>query len=215
MYVDCAALYEWLKLKLEETMNTEAFLVIDYINDIVDPGGALAEFGTPNHVIKQNAIANTKRALEHARLKKSKIVFIKVAFKPGHLELAHTKAPFYLAHVNNNWLVEGTWGTHFTPELQPNEGEIVIVKRRVNPFTNPELLRQLRGFDRLVVCGVATNFAVEETVRNAAALDFAVTVLEDCCASNNATLHEFAITNIFPKFATISSSQDYVESRQQ
>ena len=189
----------------------EVLLVIDYINDIVHPEGAIAKFGTSQHVIQQHAITNTQAVLRYARRRKTKIIFVRVCFKPGHPELTNTKAPFYLAHKENNWLVKGTWGTAFHDSLQPLPGEVVIEKQRVNPFSNPQLLKELAGIDTLNVAGVATNFSVEEAVRSAAALDFLVTVLEDCCASNNQVMHEFALRQILPKFAVVSSSKDYIK----
>ena len=190
----------------------EALILIDFVNDIVDPKGAIAKFGTPAHVVEQNAIANTRAVLRHAREKGTRVIFVRVAFGAGHPELAKTKAPFYLAHKQNNWLVRGTWGTEFHADLQPNSKECVIEKDRVNPFTNPEFAENLKGIDKIVVTGVATNLAVEETVRNAAAKDFDVVVLEDCCASNNQAMHDFSITTILPKFATVTKSAEFLAS---
>jgi nicotinamidase-related amidase len=186
---------------------SEALLVVDFINDIAHPNGAIALLGTPKHILKQHAIENTEAALKYARQKGTKVIFIKVTFAAGHPELVDTKVPFYRAHIENNWLVDGTWGTEFCNGLQPLPDEVVIEKHRVNPFTNPQLLKELQGIENIVIAGVATNFSVEETVRNAAALDFSVTVLEDCCASNNQEMHDFAIQQIFPKFAVVSSAK--------
>lgn len=191
---------------------SEALLLLDFVNDLVHPDGALAQFGTPQQVIQRHVIAHTQTVLKNARQSANKVIFIRVAFEPGHPELATTKAPFYRAHMDNNWLVKGTWGTEFYEGLTPLHDETVIEKQRVNPFTNPQLRKELEGIDHLVIAGVATNLSVEETVRNAAAVGFAVTVLEDCCASNTHDMHEFAITQIFPKFATISSSKEYLKS---
>jgi nicotinamidase-related amidase len=190
----------------------EALVLIDFVNDLIDEKGAVAQFGTPLHAAKQNAVANTKAVLAHARAQGIKIIFVRVSFSEGHPELADTKAPFYVAHKDNNWLVRGTWGTKFHKDLQPASGEIVIEKNRVNPFTSPEFEKALEGIDKLALTGVATNLAIEETVRNAAAKDFEVIVLEDCCASNNQEMHDFSMSTIMPKFATVIKSSDYIAS---
>jgi ureidoacrylate peracid hydrolase len=189
---------------------SEALLVIDFINDIVSPDGKVAKFGTPVHAEEQNAIANANRAIEQARQKGSKVIWIRVCFEQGHPELANAKAPFYIAHRENDWLVKGTWGTEFHADLLPRAAdEVLLEKSRINPFTNPQLEAELDGIERVVLTGVATNLAVEETVRNAAARDLEVVVLEDCCASNNQEMHDFAVTSTFPKFARVSSSAEY------
>lgn len=189
---------------------SKALLVIDYINDIVHPDGAVAHFGTPKHVIEQHAVDNTIAVLKHERQQGTKIIFVRVCFSKGFPELKDTEAPFYKAHVENGWLIKGSWGTEFYVGLEPKDAEVVIEKNRVNPFSNPALVKELEGIDEIVVTGVATNLSVEETVRTAADLDFAVTVLEDCCASNNQAMHDFSITQIIPKFASVVSSQKYL-----
>jgi nicotinamidase-related amidase len=193
---------------------TEALLVIDFVNDIVSPDGKVAKFGTPVHVEEQGAIANANAAIEHAREKGAKLIWIRVCFSEGHPELADAKAPFYVSHRENDWLVKGTWGTEFHADLTPRrEDEVLIEKSRINPFTNPRLDQELGDVERIVLTGVATNLAVEETVRNAAARDIEVVVLEDCCASNNQEMHDFAITSTFPKFAKVSNSADYLADK--
>ena len=187
----------------------EALILIDFVNDIVNVDGAVAKFGTPTQVVEQDAIANTKNVLDKARQNGIKVIFVRVSFSEGHPELAHTKAPFYLAHKENNWLVRGTWGTEFHKDLQPQEGERVIEKNRINPFTNPEFEIALEGIEKIYVTGVATNLAVEETVRNAAAKDKEVVVIEDCCASNNREMHMFSINNILPKFSKVIRSHEF------
>lgn len=189
----------------------EALILIDFVNDIINEKGKVARFGTPAHVIKQDAVAHTRLVLESARQKGTKVLFVRVGFQEGHPELTGVKAPFYAAHKTNNWLVFGTWGTEFHPDLHPLEGEVVINKSRVNPFTNPAFEEELESIDRIVLTGVATNLAVEETVRTAAAKGFEVVVLEDCCASNNQELHDFSIKNIMPKFATVLQSSAYLK----
>lgn len=188
----------------------EALLLIDFVNDIVHEKGKVAKFGTPAHVVKQHAIANTKAVLDDARKKGIKVIFIRVCFAPGYPELANTKAPFYLAQKENNWLVKDTWGTEFHEELQPIDDEIVLEKHRINPFTNPQLEKELTGIGKIIVTGVSTNLAIEETVRTAAAKDFSVVVLEDCCAGNNQEMHDFSVKHILPKFAQVISSKNFI-----
>jgi nicotinamidase-related amidase len=190
----------------------EALILIDFVNDIVDPDGAVAMFGTPKHVVEQDAIANANVVLKHARAQGTKVIWVRVCFAEGHPELEGLTAPFYVSHRENGWLVKGTWGTEFHPELQPAEGEPVVEKARINPFTNPSLEQELDGVDRIVLVGVSTNLAIEETVRNGAAKGYDVVVLEDCCASNNAEMHDFSVANIIAKFATVSNSGEYTAS---
>ncbi len=187
----------------------EALVIIDAINDFLRDDGQLAAFGVPAHAALQNSIANTRKALDTARARGTKVVFVRTSFSPGHPELEGVTAPFYAAHRTNNWLVGGTWGTQIHDDLAPAPGEAVIDKMRINPFTSDSFRAEIEDVDRLVIVGVATNLAVEEAVRSGAALGFDIVVLEDCCASNNAEVHAFAFANTMPRFASVSSSSAY------
>jgi nicotinamidase-related amidase len=190
---------------------THALVLIDFVNDIVHPDGKVAKFGTPAHAAERDTVRNARKALDHARAEGTKVVFVRVAFDEGHPELAGLTAPFYVSHRENGWLVRDTWGTEFLEELQPRPGEAIVEKSRINPFTSDAFEDELRGIDRIVLAGVATNLAVEETVRNGAARGYDVTVLEDCCASNDQAMHAFSIEKIIPKFATVSNSAGYID----
>ena len=65
-----------------------------------------------------------------------------------------------------------------------------------------ELVRE-RGLTCLVVL-----HDLNAAARYADDAGFAVTVVEDCCASPNPQWHEFAITQILPVFGRIASSKD-------
>lgn len=185
-------------------------LVMDYQNDIVHEKGKYAAWGLPAHVKEQNAIANTKKVLEAARKAGVRVVFVKVQYKKGYPEVSKAVAPFYKGLPQSGSLIEGDWGAEIHDELVPQKGETVVVKSRVNPFTNPKFEKELKGARTLILCGVATNFVVEETVREAAGKNYEVIVAEDCCASMGKEAHDFSMKNILPNFAVISSSGDIV-----
>ena len=74
-------------------------------------------------------------------------------------------------------------GHPFKPEAEPRPGETIIPKRVQSAFVDPAMGKFLgeRGVSRLVVCGVITNNSVETTVRHAANLGYAITLVEDAC----------------------------------
>jgi nicotinamidase-related amidase len=60
----------------------------------------------------------------------------------------------------------------------------------------------------LTVCGLATQFSVEHTVRDAADRSFQVTVLRDCCASANAQAAEAAF-EVMSMLADVKDSTNW------
>jgi len=72
-------------------------------------------------------------------------------------------------------------GFSFVPEIAPQSGECVTVKRHCCAFQDTELDTRLRAaeIDSLVVCGMQTEFCVDTTVRSAFEHGYKVTVVGD------------------------------------
>lgn len=89
-------------------------------------------------------------------------------------------------------------------------GDIVIAKRQWGAFHGTELELQLRRrrIRALVLGGVATNFGVESTARQAWELGFEVVIVEDICSSRTVELHDFAIRNILPRCARVTTADE-------
>jgi len=89
-------------------------------------------------------------------------------------------------------------------------GDLHIVKRQWGAFHGTELDLQLRrrGVKTIVLGGIATNFGVESTARQAWEHGYAVVIVEDACATTSAELHEMAVKAIFPRIARVIVSDD-------
>jgi nicotinamidase-related amidase len=62
----------------------------------------------------------------------------------------------------------------------------------------------------LLLTGVATNFVVEGTAREASDRGYNVVVVGDCCASMNQEAHDAALSVALPFLSTISSSDEVI-----
>ncbi len=71
--------------------------------------------------------------------------------------------------------------------LEPAEGEHVIVKHTYDAFSNPELMRILKGkaIDTLVIAGVNTDICIDTTVRSAFTKGYQIVVPGDLVATMN------------------------------
>ena len=88
------------------------------------------------------------------------------------------------------------------------DGDILIVKRQWGAFYGTELDLQLRrrGVATIVLGGVATNFGVESTARQAWEYGYRLIVAEDVVASTSAEMHAFSIEKILPRISVVTSS---------
>lgn len=78
-------------------------------------------------------------------------------------------------------MVRGQPGWQLAAALEVAPGDLHVHKRACDAFhgTGLEALLRERGIDRLVVCGMQTDFCVDTTVRRALSLGFPVTLVRD------------------------------------
>jgi nicotinamidase-related amidase len=137
------------------------------------------------------------------------VVPVRVAFSTGYPELL--KVPVdEPATLPAGGIPEAALA--FAPEIESLGADLVITKRQWSAFYGTELELQLRrrGVDTIILCGVATNFGVESTARDAWQHNYAVVVAEDACASRDAAMHRFAIEKILPRVTRVRSTADIV-----
>ena len=98
------------------------------------------------------------------------------------------------------------------PEIAALGAEVVITKRQWGAFYGTELDLQLRrrGVTTILLAGIATNFGVESTAREAWQHGYDVVVVEDACTSVDAAMHGFAIEKILPRVSRIRSTADVI-----
>ncbi len=81
---------------------------------------------------------------------------------------------------------------------------------RLDPLTTALVLIDLhlrrRGVRTIVLGGVATDFGVESTARDAWERGYAVVIAEDATSSVSAELHEFSMEHILPQIGVICPS---------
>ena len=95
-------------------------------------------------------------------------------------------------------------------ELAPEPTDFIVNKRSIGAFASTgidHLLRSL-GREQLYMTGISTNMCVETTAREAADRGYAVTLVEDGCATTHADLHEGTIRNFARLFGRVRSTRE-------
>ena len=190
-----------------------ALLAMDFQNDIVDEKGAFKDMGFAQMAKQTGVLEKTRRLLDAARGAGLKVIYITVAFRPGHPEFPPTTTS-QLAHGAKavNFGVEGSWGAAVHPTVAPTAGDLVVTKRGVSAFAGSDLVNVLWAgrIDTLLLTGVATNFVVEGTAREAVDRGYNVVIVEDCCTAMNQESHEMALKSALPFLTVISSSDEVI-----
>jgi nicotinamidase-related amidase len=135
------------------------------------------------------------------------LIYVRVAFSAGYVDRPHgaTDVPMMLPPGGP----QAEW-SDYAPELEAIAPDLWITKRQWSAFHGTELDLQLRrrGITQVVLGGIATNFGVESTARDAWQNDYSVIVAEDACSSMGPDLHGFAIEKTLPRISMIRSSKE-------
>jgi nicotinamidase-related amidase len=106
-------------------------------------------------------------------------------------------------------MVLGDTSSEPHPRLIRGNGEVVVTKKRVSAFAGSDLalILRARDIDHLALGGIATSGVVVSTVREAADLDYRLTVLEDICLdADDDEVHRVLTQKVFPPQADVVRS---------
>ena len=163
--------------------------------------------GVVEHYVGDGSLLNRLRqAIEAARAIGAPVIFVRVAFRPGHPEVSTRNRAFAaLASQAGNPFGENDEATQIHPALEPRPGDPVVLKKRVSAFAGSDLEVLLRslGITHLVLTGIATSGVVLSTLREAADRDYELTVLSDACADADEEVHRMLIDKLFPRQAEV------------
>lgn len=98
------------------------------------------------------------------------------------------------------------------PAVAPQPGDVVVTKKRVSSFTGSDLdmVLRSRGVTRLVLAGLATSGVVLSTLRQAADLDYGLTVLRDGCADPDEEVHRPLLDKVFTRQADVLTADEWI-----
>ncbi|HUC64914.1 MAG TPA: isochorismatase family cysteine hydrolase [Stellaceae bacterium] len=169
-------------------------LALHYQNEVVHPEGKIRVGIAEASPERAALIAAARRLLDGARGAGVPVISVRIAFAPGHAELARN-AEIWRRVAALEALTEGSWGAEFYDGLGPLPGELVVTHQRNDAFHGSPLADIVALFrpERLIIAGVSTTYVVESTVRRASDMGHAVTVAADACSSGSPALHRASL----------------------
>lgn len=156
----------------------------------------------------EEALAAGKKLAQRFRTARANVVLVRVAFADDFSDAPGQAVDQPMALPPGG--LPPDWTEFAEGLVQPQD--ITITKRQWGAFYGTELDLQLRrrGVSTIVLGGIATNFGVELTAREAWEHGYDVVLAEDACASVSVELHEAALQHIFPRIARVVQSPDIV-----
>ena len=185
-------------------MNT-SLLVMDVQNGVVERFAEGSE----------SLLTAIGRATAAARSAGIPVIYVRVAFRPGSPEIS-ARNRIFSAIAASRRMGEDDAATQIHPAVAPQPDDIVVTKKRVSAFAGSDLDVVLRSLDTgsLVLTGIATSGVVLSTLRQAADLDYELAVLSDGCADGDSEVHRVLLDKVFPRQATVLSTDEWVKQLQ-
>ncbi|MFQ5878633.1 MAG: isochorismatase family protein [Dehalococcoidia bacterium] len=174
-----------------------ALIVIDMQHDFVDPDAPVT--CAP---MAQRAVPHISRLLEGARRAGVPIFYTQGLARPDLSDVGLWKSK---ARREGRVQVEGTRGADIIEELAPQEGDIVIQKRRPSAFFKTELDVLLRAFkiDTFIVTGASMSGCVRATIVDAFSHDIRVIVPRQCVVDRMEAVLEANLADVDAKYADV------------
>jgi gluconolactonase len=190
-----------------------AMIIQDMQNDVIIEGGAFADSGAPEHAKAQNVVENVKGLAAAARSAGVPVIHIWYVVEPGAAGLKQN-APLFEGVKESNGLVRGTWGAAPAEGLEPQDGDHVVEKMRMNGFYDTRLDILLRGLgvETLIITGAWTNMSIEHTARHAADAGYRAVVASDGTSTVNEEWHNAALNYAMQNVATVATCAEIAEA---
>ena len=183
-----------------------ALIIQDMQNDVMMDGGVWAETGAPEHAKEQNVVENIKALAETCRSKGIPVLHVWYIVEEGAPGLK-LNAGLFQGVKETGGLVRGSWGAAPAEGLEPQEGDFVVEKMRMNAWEGTRLESLLKGLgrDTVIVTGAWTNMSVEHTARTGADKGYYMVVPEDGCSTMNADWHNASINFALQNVSTVTT----------
>jgi ureidoacrylate peracid hydrolase len=182
-----------------------ALIVVDMQNAFCSRNGSYWKRG--RRIINlEKVLEVNKKLLVLAREKKWTVIFTRLVFNEdysdGGLLLRRNPLISKLGAYREN-----TRDSEICEHLKPLKNEVVIIKKRYDPYINTHLEQMLRSrkIKRVIISGVVTDICIESTARSSFDRDFETIIVNDAVTSTSKKLHNASLEILNRSFGTVVS----------
>jgi nicotinamidase-related amidase len=154
-----------------------------------------------------------RRAVDAARRASVRVIYVVVGFRDDYAEVSPNNRSF-AAIAQTRAFANTDNSREIHAGIAPQPGDIIVTKKRVSAFAGSDLDMVLRAqqVDHVVLSGISTSGVVLSTIRQAADLDFRVTVLADGCADGDAEVHRVLMDKVFARQGDVVTIAEWITS---
>jgi nicotinamidase-related amidase len=161
-------------------MSRRVLLVIDMLNDFLNPAGALYCGDQARKIIPV-----VRSLIDEFTARGEAVIFLRDAHAPDDKEFE-----LFPPHA-----IKGSWGSEVIPELRPGPNSFMVDKTRFSALFGNELPGMLEDMKpgEVWVAGVLTSMCVMDTTGDLRNHDYAAVIPTDAVADIDPVWHEFAL----------------------
>lgn len=166
--------------------------------------------GLVEQVAERGILPRIARLADAFRAAGQPVLHAHVVHRPDYADVPRTSV-IIVQSVKHGRMRFGSVDVEPVPETAPQPGDIVHARGfSLVAFHGTDLDSILRnmGVQTLVLAGVSTNVAIPGMALCASDLGYQVVVPEDCVAGASEEAHRYAVGNLLPLYATLSSGQE-------
>lgn len=200
-------------------LENASLIIVDMQNDFIHDNGFVRKssqkIGVPTSSLDllKTPIPRIKRLAEQFRNNGKEVIYIYTAWEPDYSDVAIPLKKMAGKAKEMGALVKGSWGTQIIEELTPHETDHMVMKKAYGAFFQTPLDRILRNLNikTLVITGVATNYCVETTSREAVAYGYDVILVNDATATFDPEGHQATMKVIATGFGEVMSTEEVLQ----
>lgn len=186
-----------------------ALLISECQRGVVEVGRSPFET-LAEQVAERGIVERIARLADAFRAAGQPVMHLHVAHRPDYSDVPRTSLIIARA-VKAAYMNTDSVDVDPMPALAPQPGDHVQARRfSLGAFNGTDLDATLRhlGVRTLVLCGVSSNVAINNTALTGSDLGYQVLVAEDCSAGASAETHAFMVRNLLPLYATVTTQAE-------
>ncbi|MGH6793068.1 MAG: cysteine hydrolase family protein, partial [Methyloceanibacter sp.] len=175
---------------------TSVIVCIDFIHEIVHPTGKLAAKGYASFAESHSSLGNLAARQTAIRSGGGRVIHVHLAYAQDYSDHP-TRSPLLGGARAGGILKLGTQSSTIHSAVAPQDGDVVLQKKRISAFhgTSLEITLRSMGVSEITIAGVATDLAVQSAARDAHDRDFLVRIAADSCIAASDEDHAAALKN--------------------
>ncbi|MCL4558423.1 MAG: cysteine hydrolase [Deltaproteobacteria bacterium] len=203
-------------------------VIYDTLGEIVAPGHtAMVVWDVQNALVnsifnKQEFLSSLKTIIGKAREKGVPVLYSKITPLPPQYNSSWAIYSTMRRYGVDDpaklppFMKPGTPDAEIASEVAPAGDDLVIPKHTASFFigTHVEYMLRNKGIETVVFSGIATEFGVESSARDASNRGFYPVVVSDCVSSMDKGMHEIAL-KVLARMAITAQSADIIKAWKQ